>query len=157
MQTRKSNTQVGRDRVDRSAYTTAVTDAAPADDGRGSVTTFIHPHVFVIGLGAVLWFLAVTWLDFAWDRQVDADLFVVTGFFVFFFGLLLIAYNEIAKDPRWGGREMGFKDFLHTRVSTYTGMWRGRDVLVGITLIPICLALGATLIGLASLGVRLWQ
>jgi hypothetical protein len=42
-------------------------------------------------------------------------------------------------------------------VSTYTGMWRGRDVLVGITLIPICLALGATLIGLASLGVRLWQ
>ena len=37
------------------------------------------------------------------------------------FGLLLIAYNEIAKDSRWGGREMGFKDFLQFTGKTGAG------------------------------------
>jgi hypothetical protein len=157
MQSAKSKSQANHAGVDKSAHETRRTDITAADEKRGSSSTSIHPYVFTIALGAVVWFLAATWFDFAWDRHVDLDLSVVTGFVIFFFGLLLIAYSIIAKDSRWGAQEISFADFLQSRIATYTGMWRGRDVLIGITLIPVALALGATLIGLTWLAVRLWQ
>jgi hypothetical protein len=59
--------------------------------GDRPATTTVHPVVIELGLGAVVWFLAVAWLDFAWGRHVDFDLVVVTGFFFVFFMVLLLA------------------------------------------------------------------
>jgi hypothetical protein len=157
MQNLESRAEVNHAQVSESAHEAGTTDIAATEDKRRSTATGIHPHVFTIGLGAVIWFLTMTWLDFAWNRHVDLDLVVVTGFCFFFFGLLLFTYSKVAKDPRWGRKEMSFADFLHSRVATYTGMRRGRDVLISITLIPLTLALGATLIGLTWVGVHLWQ
>src|SRR5581483_4166459 len=110
--------------------------------------TGVHPFVFQLGLGAVVWFLSVTWLDFAWGRHIDFSLVVVTGFFFFFFALLLLASTLIAKDPRWRQPKMSITDFLRNDVATNTGKMCGRDALIEFALVPVAVAVAATLIGL---------
>ena len=116
--------------------------------------TGVHPFVFKLGLGAVVWFLSVAWLDFAWGRHVDFSLVVVTGFFFIFFALLVIASTLIAKDPRWSQPKVSITDFLRSDVATSTGKMRGRDALIEVALVPVALALAATLIGLPWLFLR---
>ena len=118
------------------------------------VTTGVHPVVFQIGLSAAVWFVAVSWLYFAWGRHVDLDLAVTTGFFIMFFTLFLVAAAGIINDPRWSQQRVTFRTFLGSDVPTYTGEMRGRDALIEITLIPVSLAFAATIIGLAWLYLR---
>ena len=47
--------------------------------------TGVHPAVIKIAMSAVVWFLAVAWLDFMGGPEVDTALAVSTGFFVMFF------------------------------------------------------------------------
>jgi len=117
--------------------------------GMRHVTTGVHLAVFKISLVAVFWFVAVAWLYFAWGAHVDLDLAVATGFFTMFFTLLLIAADGIIKEPRWFQKRVDFRTFLRSAVPTYTGKMLGRDVLIEIALIPVALAFGATIIGLA--------
>jgi hypothetical protein len=67
-------------------------------------TTGVHPVAIKIALSAVVWFLAVTWLNFTGGVEVDFALAVVTGFFVMFFTLLLLAASMVVDDPRWKPR-----------------------------------------------------
>jgi hypothetical protein len=115
------------------------------------VTTGVHPVVFEVGLGGAVWFIAVSWLYFAWGRHVDLALAVATGFFIMFFTLFLIMAAGIIKDPRWLQHRVNFRKFLRSDVPTYTATMRGRDALIEITLIPVALAFAATIIGLAWL------
>jgi hypothetical protein len=62
--------------------------------------TGVHPAVIKIALSAVVWFLAVAWLDFSGGPEVDLDLAVVTGFFVMFFTLFLLTASMVVDDPR---------------------------------------------------------
>jgi len=110
--------------------------------------TGVHPAAIGVALAAALWFIAVTWASFARGAEVDWDLVVVTLFFVFFFSLFLFTASYALKDPRWQQRQTGFGEFLDSEVGTATGPMRGRDVLLEIAIIPISLALGATMIGL---------
>jgi hypothetical protein len=114
----------------------------------------VHPVVFQIGLGAAVWFVAVSWLYFAWGRHVDLDLAVATGFFIMFFTLFLIAATGVIRDPRWLQKRVSFRRFLRSDVPTYTGEMRGREVLIEIALIPVSLAFAATIIGFAWLYLR---
>ena len=114
----------------------------------------LHPAVFQIGLGGAIWFLAVSWLYFAWGTHVDLDLAVATGLFVMFFSLLLVMANGIINDPRWLQNRVSFGEFLKSKVATYTGKIRGRDALIEITLIPLSLAFAASIIGLAWVYLR---
>jgi hypothetical protein len=110
----------------------------------------VHPVVIEIGIAAALWFLAVTWLSFAWGREVDLDLAVVTLFFVIFFTLFLLTASYAVKDPRWQLPVQSFAAFLkNENIEIDTGEMRGRDVLLEVALIPVSLAFAATLIGLA--------
>jgi len=93
----------------------------------------VHPAVIKIAMSAVVWFLAVAWFDFSGGPEVDLSLAVVTGFFVMFFTLFLLAASMVIDDPRW---------------KQPRGTMRGRDVLIHILLLPVCLAAAATLIGL---------
>ena len=109
----------------------------------------VHPMAAKIAIGAIVWFLGVTWLSFAWGQEVDFVLVIVMLFFAFFLGLFLLTASFSAKDPRWPVREMSLRKFLGSDVRIGSGTMRGRDVLIQIATIPVALALAATLIGLA--------
>ena len=109
--------------------------------------TAVHPAAIGIALLASLWFVAVTWVSFARGTEVDWDLVVVTLFFAFFFGLFLFTASHALKDPRWHQRDTDFRQFLASEVGTATGPMSGREVLLEIAVIPVSLALAATLIG----------
>lgn len=117
-------------------------------------TTGVHPVAIKVALSAVVWFLAVIWLDFTGGVEVDLDLAVVTGFFVAFFTLLLLTASMVIDDPRWAQPKASFAEFLNDNVPIDTGMVQGRDVLIQIAVLPVSLAIAATLIGLIWTMVR---
>ena len=100
-------------------------------------TTGVHPAVIKVALSAVVWFLAVAWLDFSGGAEVDLSLAVVTGFFVMFFTLFLVTASMAS-----------FRKFLDDTVPTDRGTMRGRKVLIHIAMLPMTLAVAGTLIGL---------
>src|SRR6478752_5409409 len=108
--------------------------------------TGVHPAV--IAMSAVVWFLAVAWFDFSGGPEIDLTLAVVTGFFVMFFTLFLMAASMVIDDPRWKQPKAHFAEFLNDQIPIDRGTMRGRDVLIHILLLPVCLAAAATLIGL---------
>jgi hypothetical protein len=110
--------------------------------------TGIHPAVIKIAMSAVVWFLAVAWFDFSGGPEVDLNLAVVTGFFVMFFTLFLLAASMVVDDPRWKQPKARFAEFLNDQIPIDRGTMRGRVVLIHILLLPVCLAAAATLIGL---------
>ena len=111
--------------------------------------TGVHPDVFKIALSAVVWLLAVAWLDFSGGAEVDLSLAVVTGFFVMFFTLFLVTASMVVNDPRWQLPRASFRKFLDDDVPIDRGVMRGRDVLIHIAMLPVTLAIAGTLIGLA--------
>lgn len=111
--------------------------------------TGVHPAVFKVALSAVVWFLAVAWLDFSGGAEVDLSLAVVTGFFVMFFTLFLVTASMVVNDPRWRLPRESFRRFLADNVEIDRGLMRGRDVLIHIAMLPVMLAVAGTLIGLA--------
>lgn len=119
------------------------------------LATGVHPVVIRVVLSAVAWFLAVTWLNFAADMEVDLDLAVVTGFFVMFLTLFLLTASLVVNDPRWKQRKTSFAEFLDNEVAIDTYTMRGREVLIHISMLPITLAAGGTLIGFVASTLRL--
>ena len=111
-------------------------------------TTGVHPAAIKVALSAVVWFLAVAWLDFSGGAEIDLSLAVVTGFFVMFFTLFLVTALAV-NDPRWQLPKASFRKFLDDTVPIDRGMMRGRDVLIHIAMLPVTLAIAGTLIGLA--------
>ena len=111
--------------------------------------TGVHPAVIKIALSAVAWFLAVAWLDFSGGPEVDLLLAVVASLFIMFFTLFLVTASMVINDPRWKQPKVRFSEFLNDEVPVDGGTMRGRDVLIHIALLPVCLAIAATLIGLA--------
>jgi hypothetical protein len=109
----------------------------------------IHPIVVKIAVGAAVWFVATSWLAFAWDSEIDYLLVIMTLFFVIFFTLFLLTASFSVHDSRWPVRQTSFREFLKSNIRIGRGTMSGRDVLIEIALIPVALAFGATLIGLA--------
>ena len=91
----------------------------------------------------------MTWLAFAHGVETDYLLAIVTLFFVIFFTLFLFTATYSRGDPRWPTKRDELSRVSHGTVSTATGDERGRDVLIEIASLPVVLAIGATLIGLA--------
>jgi hypothetical protein len=108
----------------------------------------VHPAAVEIAVAATIWFLAVTWLAFASGPEIDYLLVIVTLFFVIFFTLFLLTASYSLHDKRCPVQDTSFREFLNSTVGTATGDERGRDVLIEVALVPVSLALAATLIGL---------
>jgi len=113
--------------------------------------TGIHPIVVKIAVGAAVWFVVTSWLAFAWDAEIDYLLVIVTLFFAIFFTLFLLTASFSVHDSRWPVRQTSFREFLKSNIRIGSGTMSGREVLLEITLIPVALAFGATLLGLAWL------
>lgn len=138
---------------DRKPPENAATPACASETGDAARTEAseagVHPMVVKVALGAALWFLFVTWLSFAWGPEIDYLLVIVTLFFGFFFTLFLLTASYSTHDPRWPVRDTSFREFLVSEVGIGDGRMKGREVLLEVALIPVALALAATLIGLA--------
>jgi hypothetical protein len=119
----------------------------PIDKGAVIPKTGVHPVAIKVGLSAVVWFLAVTWLNFARGTEVDLALTVVTGFFVMYLTVFLATASMAVNAPRWRQHKASFTEFLKDDVRSDSGV-RGRDVLIHIVLLPVSLAIAATLLGL---------
>jgi hypothetical protein len=111
--------------------------------------TGIHPIVFEIAIGAVLWFIVVVWTAFAGNGGIDFYLAIVTLFCAMFVSLFLLVASLATGDSRWPARQTSFSAFLDSDVAIGGETMRGRDVLIEIALVPVVLAFAATLIGLA--------
>ena len=122
--------------------------ASDTRDSQAATETGVHTAVAEIAIGAALWFIVMSWLDFAHGGEIDYLLVIVTLFFVMFFTLFLLTASYSLHDPRWPLRDTSFREFLRAKVGTATGTMRGRDVLIEIALVPVSLALAATVIGL---------
>ena len=109
----------------------------------------VHPIVIKIAVGAAVWFVAISWLAFAWGPEIDYLLVIVTLFFAIFLTLFLLTASFSLHDSRWPARRTSFREFLKSNVRIGRGTMSGREVLIEIALIPVVLAFGATLIGLA--------
>jgi hypothetical protein len=132
-------------------------DSQPVTDGEepglSKPETGVHPAAIFIALLAALWFIAVTWVSFARGAEVDWDLVVVT-LFAFFFALFLFTATYALKDPRWRQRDTSLREFLKSEVGTATGPMSGRDVMLEIAVMPLSLALAATLIGVVWIAIH---
>jgi hypothetical protein len=127
-------------------------EATMSDTASRHVTgqaTGIHPIVFEIAIGAVLWFIAVVWTAFAGTGGIDFYLAIVTLFCAMFVSLFVLVASLTTGDSRWPARQTSFSAFLDSDVAIGGETMRGRDVLIEIALVPVVLAFGATLIGLA--------
>ena len=78
-------------------------------------TTGVHPAVIKIAMSAVVWFLAVAWFDFSGGPEIDLTLAVITGFFVMFFTLFLLAASMVIDDPRWKQPKRASPSFSRTK------------------------------------------
>ena len=77
--------------------------------------TGVHPAVIKIAMSAVVWFLAVAWFDFSGGPEIDLTLAVITGFFVMFFTLFLMAASMVIDDPRWKSQKRASPIFSRTK------------------------------------------
>jgi hypothetical protein len=109
----------------------------------------VHPIVIKIAAGAAVWFVVTSWLAFAWGPEIDYLLVIVSLFFAIFFTLFFLTASFSVHDARWPVRRTSFREFLNSNIRIDRGTMRGREVLIEIALIPVALAFGATLIGLA--------
>ena len=81
--------------------------------------------------------------------EIDYLLVIVTLFFAIFLTLFLLTASFSLHNSRWPVRHTSFREFLKSNVRIGRGTMSGREVLIEIALIPVVLAFGATLIGLA--------
>jgi hypothetical protein len=126
----------------------AMSDTASKHHVAGNATG-VHPVVFKIAIGAVLWFLVVVWTAFAGRGGIDFYLTIVTLFCAMFVSLFVLVASFTTADSRWPGRQTSFRKFLDSDVGIGSETMHGRDVLIEIALMPVVLAFAATLIGLA--------
>jgi hypothetical protein len=121
----------------------------PEDDyrsGYGSVPGDEFPAAvyrsIVIAFG---WMMLAAWLAFGGATGTNLDLAIATVLFVVFLGLPITMYRT-ARNRLQRQRTIP-KEFLSSRVDVATGSLSGREAWLEVILIPVALALAATLIG----------
>jgi uncharacterized membrane protein YtjA (UPF0391 family) len=95
---------------------------------------------------AFAWMMVAAWLAFGGTAGTDLDLAIATVLFIVFLALPIImhrtAVNRHGHEP-----QPALQRFRSSRVDIATGSLTGREAWLEVLLIPIALALAATLIG----------
>ena len=95
---------------------------------------------------AFAWMMVAAWLAFGGTSGTDLDLAVATVLFVIFLALPIImhrtAANRVGHEP-----QLAAQRFWSSQVNIATGTLSGREAWLEVLMIPIALALAATLIG----------
>lgn len=95
---------------------------------------------------AFVWMLLAAWIAFGTAREADFTLAFASLLFFIFLGLPVLI-SITARHHMTAPRET-LEHFLDADVDTATGPLPGRAVWIEIAVIPVALALAATLIGI---------
>ena len=95
---------------------------------------------------AFAWMMIAAWLAFGGTSGTDLDLAVATVLFIVFLALPIITHRTTA-NRRGHDRRPTPQSFRSSQVDIATGTLSGREAWLEVLLIPIALALAATLIG----------
>jgi hypothetical protein len=118
----------------------------------GSVPGAEFPaFVYVSVLAAFAWILLASWLAFAGGMDANLAIGVAVVLGIVFFALpIIVCHVAVGHSTR---RKADY-DFLSAPVETATGTLRGSNAWLQVLLIPLALALAATLIGATNVLVR---
>lgn len=92
------------------------------------------------------WMILTAWIAFGIGREADFALAAASVLIFIFLALPLLIY--ITASHHMAGKQETLNHFLHSEVDTATGPLPGRDVWIEIAIIPVSLALAATLLGI---------
>jgi len=102
--------------------------------------------VYLSAAASLAWMLFVVWYAFGIAGRIDFDLMFVSLIFLMFLGIPTIIHHVAV---RWThGRNTSLDDFLDHPVQTATGALSPAQAWIQILMIPLSLALAATLIGM---------
>jgi hypothetical protein len=101
--------------------------------------------VYASVIGAFAWMITTAWLAFAAPDDTDLDLTMVTVLAIVFFIIPLAMHHSAVK--RCAPAHLRTSDFLKSQVDTATGPMPARQAWLEVMLIPVALAIAATLIG----------
>ena len=94
---------------------------------------------------AFVWMMLAAWLAFGGAAGTDLDLAIATVLCTVFLGIPILLYRTARN--RLQRTNQNSKQFLESRVDIATGTISGTEAWLEVILIPIALALAATLIG----------
>jgi hypothetical protein len=137
------------------ALTTSGNDASggEARSSYGTIPGAEFPaFVYVSVLAAFAWIVLASWLAFATDMDAALSLGFVVVLGIVLFALPIIMREVAAANARKKHETTG--DFLSAPVETATGPLRGSSAWLQVLIIPLALALAATLIGAAFILAR---
>jgi hypothetical protein len=100
-------------------------------------------------LAAFAWMLAAAWIAFGGSREPDFVLAAASLLFLIFLTLPVLIY--VTASHHMTAKPETLRHFLQSEVDTATGPLPGLAVWTEIAVIPVALALAATLIGLVYL------
>lgn len=89
------------------------------------------------------------WAMFARDAAIELVLAVVTVLMIMYFALI-IGGIALADSPLVGERQRSFREFMHGPVDIATGIITGREAAMQMLLLPACMIVLATLIGIIA-------
>ncbi|HEX5957058.1 MAG TPA: hypothetical protein VFY92_00185 [Hyphomicrobiaceae bacterium] len=128
------------------------TEEAPRS-GYGAVPGGEFPtFVYISVLAAFGWVILASLLAFAHEVDADLALGMATVLGIVFFGLPIIIHHAAVTFSH--PKPEHPREFLASPVDTATGPLSGASAWLQVLIIPLSLALAATLIGAASLLVR---
>lgn len=97
-------------------------------------------------IAAFAWMMFAAWLTFARGREADFALAAASLLILIFLMLPFLIY--VTATHHMTAKQETLDHFLHSEVDTATGWLSGRQAWVEIAIIPVALALAATLIGI---------
>ncbi|MBO0763134.1 MAG: hypothetical protein J2P50_00875 [Hyphomicrobiaceae bacterium] len=139
--------------------TTSGKDAAGSEELRSSFGTVpgaeFPAFVYISVLAAFVWIMLASWLAFAGDRDAALSLGMAVVLGIVFFALpIIIREVAVANSRNKEDKQETAGDFLSAPVETATGQLRGSSAWLQVLIIPLALALAATLIGAVNVLVR---
>lgn len=121
---------------------------APRSDYGSVPGAEFPPSVYVSVFAAFAWILVASWLAFAHAGDADLALGFAAVLAIVFFALPVLVRLTALSHAR---KRQGLRgDFLASRVETATGHLSGASAWLQVLIIPLALALAATLIGATS-------
>ncbi len=97
-------------------------------------------------IAAFAWMILVSWITFGTNREADYTLALASVLMVVFLAIPVLIY--VTASHHMKGPQETLDHFLSTPVETATGSMSGAQAWIEIAIIPVALALAATLIGL---------
>jgi FtsH-binding integral membrane protein len=115
--------------------------------GNRPLRDHVHPVIRRIALGLIAWTVGAVWVLFS-HSYYGPLLYGVVTLLVLVFVLLPMILFRMA--PQSTGDAASFHDWMNGRFDTASGPIEGREAAVMILLIPMAVAVGMTVLGLAE-------